>query len=117
MFPVPFRLCSDLGKFIDLQLITLSHSSICNRLFIILFFAFIFNPPLVFCYGATGAGKTYTMLGTPTNPGIMGLTIQDLFDRIDEIGDKGYKFNVTVSYLEVYNEMIRDLLNPSTEVK
>jgi len=36
----------------------------------------------VFAYGATGAGKTYTMMGTPKHPGIMSLTMTELFQRI-----------------------------------
>jgi len=67
----------------------------------------------VFAYGNTGAGKTYTMLGTPEKPGIMMLTLDDLFDDIkakqnDEAHGVDYK--VSVSFLEVYNENIRDLL-------
>jgi len=67
----------------------------------------------VFAYGATGAGKTHTMLGTETDPGIMFLTLQDLFLAIEEREDK--KYTVSLSYLEVYNENIRDLLNPSPD--
>lgn len=67
----------------------------------------------VFAYGCTGAGKTYTMLGTPDQPGIMALTLDDLFQNItrvhaDPLANVVYK--VTVSFLEVYNENIRDLL-------
>ncbi|XP_038048292.1 kinesin-like protein KIF19 [Patiria miniata] len=67
----------------------------------------------VFAYGATGAGKTYTMLGTDYEPGIMARALNDLFDAMDaRREDSVYK--VTMSYLEIYNEMIRDLLNPSS---
>ncbi|OVA10198.1 Kinesin [Macleaya cordata] len=65
----------------------------------------------VFCYGATGAGKTYTMLGTMENPGVMVLAIKDLFAKIRQRSCDGNHV-VHLSYLEVYNEMVRDLLSP-----
>lgn len=65
----------------------------------------------VFCYGATGAGKTYTMLGTVENPGVMVLAIKDLFTKIRQRSFDGNHV-VHLSYLEVYNETIRDLLSP-----
>ncbi|EGD73729.1 kinesin motor domain-containing protein [Salpingoeca rosetta] len=67
----------------------------------------------VFCYGATGAGKTHTMLGHNKAPGVIVLTVQELFKRIRERQDD-ISCNVAVSYLEVYNERIRDLLKPSS---
>eukprot|EP00854_Cymbomonas_tetramitiformis_P024082 gene24082-29226_t len=69
----------------------------------------------VFAYGATGAGKTYTMIGTPDSPGIMVLTLQDLFERISKSDEANeFSFKVTFNYLEVYNENIQDLLSPSS---
>ncbi|CAI8610194.1 unnamed protein product [Vicia faba] len=65
----------------------------------------------VFCYGATGAGKTYTMLGTVENPGVMVLAIKDLFSKIRQRSCDGSHV-VHLSYLEVYNETVRDLLCP-----
>ena len=62
----------------------------------------------VFAYGATGAGKTYTMLGDDANPGIMPLTLEDLFGKINKYKDREYKLKFW--YLEIYNENIRDLL-------
>ena len=62
----------------------------------------------VFAYGATGAGKTYTMTGTDNNPGIMPLTLSELFNKVNSYTDREYK--LTMSYLEIYNENIRDLL-------
>jgi kinesin family protein 18/19 len=70
----------------------------------------------VFAYGCTGAGKTYTMLGTAENPGIMALTLQDMFKNIAILqsnASKSVTYKVTVSFLEIYNENIRDLLTPS----
>uniref|UniRef100_A0A8D0BBD2 Kinesin-like protein n=1 Tax=Salvator merianae TaxID=96440 RepID=A0A8D0BBD2_SALMN len=66
----------------------------------------------VFAYGPTGCGKTYTMLGTDSEPGIYVRTLNDLFSAIEETSDD-MEYEVSMSYLEIYNEMIRDLLNPS----
>uniref|UniRef100_A0A8C4W1A9 Kinesin-like protein n=1 Tax=Gopherus evgoodei TaxID=1825980 RepID=A0A8C4W1A9_9SAUR len=66
----------------------------------------------VFAYGPTGCGKTYTMLGTDHEPGIYARTLHDLFRAIEETSDD-MEYEVSMSYLEIYNEMIRDLLNPS----
>ncbi|NXV79173.1 KI18B protein, partial [Atlantisia rogersi] len=65
----------------------------------------------VFAYGATGAGKTYTMLGSETSPGIMYLTMVELYKRI-EARKEEQSCEVLVSYQEVYNEQIHDLLEP-----
>ncbi|NWW47407.1 KI18B protein, partial [Pedionomus torquatus] len=65
----------------------------------------------VFAYGATGAGKTYTMLGSEKNPGIMYLTMVELYRRI-EARKEQKSCEVLVSYQEVYNEQIHDLLEP-----
>ena len=54
----------------------------------------------VFAYGATGAGKTHTMLGNPNNPGIIFLTVMDLYQRMEELR-AAKKFEISVSYLEV----------------
>lgn len=61
----------------------------------------------VFAYGATGSGKTYTMIGTRENPGLMTLMTKTLYERLDD------QYQLNLSYLEIYNEVIRDLLNPS----
>lgn len=63
----------------------------------------------VLAYGATGAGKTHTMLGTPAEPGVMYLTMLDLYKSMEEIKEEKI-CSTAVSYLEVYNEQIRDLL-------
>ncbi|XP_076855748.1 kinesin-like protein KIF19 isoform X2 [Brachyhypopomus gauderio] len=67
----------------------------------------------VFAYGPTGCGKTYTMLGTDKEPGIYVRTLNDLFKAIEETSDD-MQYSVSMSYLEIYNEMIRDLLNPAS---
>uniref|UniRef100_A0A671TTM4 Kinesin-like protein n=1 Tax=Sparus aurata TaxID=8175 RepID=A0A671TTM4_SPAAU len=63
----------------------------------------------VFAYGATGAGKTHTMLGSQDDPGVMYRTMKELFKRMDDAKEEK-EFAVAFSYLEVYNEQIRDLL-------
>ncbi|KAH3668182.1 hypothetical protein OGAPHI_001936 [Ogataea philodendri] len=68
----------------------------------------------IFAYGATGCGKTYTISGTPESPGIIFLAMQDLFNRISDSEDT-HKTELSLSYLEIYNETIRDLLNPETD--
>ncbi|KAL0468281.1 kinesin domain-containing protein [Neurospora intermedia] len=65
----------------------------------------------VFAYGATGCGKTHTITGTPQSPGIIFLTMQELFEKINERSGEKHT-EVTLSYLEIYNETIRDLLVP-----
>ena len=63
----------------------------------------------VFAYGATGSGKTYTMLGTINKEGIMTRSITDLFKLVNN--KKNNEFKMEVSYIEIYNEIIRDLLS------
>ncbi|RMZ90200.1 hypothetical protein DV736_g2580, partial [Chaetothyriales sp. CBS 134916] len=65
----------------------------------------------VFAYGATGCGKTHTITGTAQQPGIIFLTMQELFDRIAECQEEKVT-EISLSYLEIYNETIRDLLVP-----
>lgn len=67
----------------------------------------------VFAYGATGSGKTYTMAGTAEDPGLMVLSLQEIFRWVSK-EEKEHKFEVTCSYLEVYNEVIYDLLEKSS---
>ena len=62
----------------------------------------------VFAYGATGAGKTYTMLGSEDNPGIMPLSLKELFNKI--LLFKNREYIIKLWYIEIYNENIRDLL-------
>lgn len=65
----------------------------------------------VFAYGPTGAGKTYTMTGTPSEPGVMVLALQQMFQQIEENKEE-VLYKVSMSYIEVYNEQIRDLVAP-----
>lgn len=66
----------------------------------------------VFAYGMTGTGKTFSMQGTANQPGTIPLAITDIFSYIRENPDR--EFLLRVSYLEIYNEKIFDLLNQST---
>lgn len=65
----------------------------------------------VFAYGQTSSGKTHTMLGTPIEPGIIPLAVNRTFDSIAETENR--EFLLRVSYLEIYNEKVNDLLDPS----
>ncbi|CAM1501102.1 Fc.00g102640.m01.CDS01 [Cosmosporella sp. VM-42] len=70
----------------------------------------------IFAYGQTGSGKSYSMMGYGKEVGIIPMICQDMFTRINAIQeDKTTKCTVEVSYLEIYNERVRDLLNPSTK--
>lgn len=66
----------------------------------------------IFAYGQTGSGKSYTMMGTPDQPGLIPRTCEDLFQRIEANEIPNISYNVRVSYFEVYNEHVRDLLAP-----
>ena len=67
----------------------------------------------IFAYGQTGSGKSYTMMGTPNQPGLIPRTCEDLFQRIESSTSPHISYAVRVSYFEVYNEHVRDLLAPS----
>ncbi|KAL4303834.1 hypothetical protein GQ457_10G024790 [Hibiscus cannabinus] len=65
----------------------------------------------VFAYGVTSSGKTHTMHGDQNAPGIIPLAIKDVFSMIQDT--PGREFLLRVSYLEIYNEVINDLLDPT----
>jgi hypothetical protein len=67
----------------------------------------------VFAFGATGSGKTYTMVGNNKESGIMIRSINDLFLKLNNEKNKDY--SVHISYIEVYNEQLKDLLNFNNE--
>jgi kinesin family protein 1 len=70
----------------------------------------------IFAYGQTGSGKSYSMMGYGKEAGVIPKICQDMFQRIGELQqDKNLICTVEVSYLEIYNERVRDLLNPSTK--
>ncbi|ORY17051.1 kinesin-II 85 kDa subunit [Clohesyomyces aquaticus] len=68
----------------------------------------------IFAYGQTGSGKSYTMMGTPEQPGLIPRTCEELFERIQQDPTPNTTYHVHVSYFEVYNEHVRDLLTPRT---
>ncbi|XP_047270920.1 kinesin-like protein KIN-7C, mitochondrial isoform X1 [Capsicum annuum] len=65
----------------------------------------------VFAYGVTSSGKTHTMHGEQKSPGIIPLAVKDVFGIIQETPER--EFLLRVSYLEIYNEVINDLLDPT----
>ncbi|NWZ88514.1 KIF1C protein, partial [Poecile atricapillus] len=70
----------------------------------------------ILAYGQTGAGKSYTMMGRqePGQRGIIPQLCEDLFARVTREGSPELSFSVEVSYLEIYCERVRDLLNPKS---
>uniref|UniRef100_A0A672ZB17 Kinesin family member 1C n=1 Tax=Sphaeramia orbicularis TaxID=375764 RepID=A0A672ZB17_9TELE len=71
----------------------------------------------IFAYGQTGAGKSYTMMGKqePGQEGIIPQLCEDLFQRTGENTDPDLNYSVEVSYMEIYCERVRDLLNPKSQ--
>ncbi|GAA6005007.1 hypothetical protein JCM11491_002305 [Sporobolomyces phaffii] len=71
----------------------------------------------IFAYGQTGSGKSYSMMGYGSDRGIIPLICEALFERIKDREEKeeGLKFTVEVSYTEIYQEKVRDLLNPANK--
>lgn len=70
----------------------------------------------IFAYGQTGSGKSYSMMGYGEEYGIIPKICRDMFERISVMQeDKTLACTVEVSYLEIYNERVRDLLNPATK--
>ncbi|CAB1427707.1 unnamed protein product [Pleuronectes platessa] len=68
----------------------------------------------IFAYGQTGSGKTHTMEGSVENPGINQRALKHLFSEIEERKDM-WSYDVTVSSVEIYNEVLRDLLSKDGE--
>ncbi|KZT20641.1 kinesin-like protein [Neolentinus lepideus HHB14362 ss-1] len=68
----------------------------------------------ILAYGQTGSGKSYSMMGYGADKGIIPLTCCELFNRVEQkkAQDTNVNFQVEVSYIEIYNEKVRDLLNP-----
>ncbi|XP_072263888.1 kinesin-like protein KIF1A isoform X1 [Pyxicephalus adspersus] len=73
----------------------------------------------IFAYGQTGAGKSYTMMGKqePGQQGIIPQLCEDLFSRINDTSNDNMSYSVEVSYMEIYCERVRDLLNPKNKGK
>ncbi|XP_031431412.1 kinesin-like protein KIF1A isoform X13 [Clupea harengus] len=72
----------------------------------------------IFAYGQTGSGKSYTMMGRQDQQdqqGIIPLLCEDLFTKINDNNDNSMSYSVEVSYMEIYCERVRDLLNPKNK--
>ncbi|XP_056157646.1 kinesin-like protein KIF22 [Lampris incognitus] len=71
----------------------------------------------VFAYGPTGAGKTHTMLGNPKQPGVIPQAVHEVFSLVEakEREDDGWDYSAGMSYLEIYNEKVLDLLCPGSQ--
>ena len=60
-------------------------------------------------YGQTGTGKTFTMMGTPTDLGIIPRMLEGIFQRITEL-DAGVNVQVSATFLQIHNDNLYDLL-------
>lgn len=70
----------------------------------------------VFAYGPTGAGKTYTMLGSAEQPGVIPRAVCEVFNLVNaKDEDEGWTYSIGMSYLEIYNEKVLDLLSPNSQ--
>ncbi|XP_033936884.1 kinesin-like protein KIF1A isoform X12 [Pseudochaenichthys georgianus] len=72
----------------------------------------------IFAYGQTGSGKSYTMMGkqdVKDQQGIIPLLCEDLFTKFNDNGENSKSYSVEVSYMEIYCERVRDLLNPKNK--
>ncbi|KAJ2455972.1 hypothetical protein EV183_000315 [Coemansia sp. RSA 2336] len=65
----------------------------------------------IFAYGQTSSGKTHTMHGSGQEPGIIKLAVQEIFNTVKN--DSRREYLIRVSFLEIYNEVLRDLLEPT----
>ncbi|XP_072369445.1 kinesin-like protein KIF13B isoform X2 [Scyliorhinus torazame] len=66
----------------------------------------------IFAYGQTGSGKSYTMMGSKDKPGLIPRLCSKLFERALQEANAEQSFTVEVSFMEIYNEKVRDLLDP-----
>ncbi|XP_019349373.1 kinesin-like protein KIF1B isoform X1 [Alligator mississippiensis] len=71
----------------------------------------------IFAYGQTGAGKSYTMMGKQeeSQAGIIPQLCEELFEKINDNSNEEISYSVEVSYMEIYCERVRDLLNPKNK--
>ncbi|OTF71336.1 kinesin-like protein KIF13A-like protein, partial [Euroglyphus maynei] len=68
----------------------------------------------IFAYGQTGSGKSYTMMGSSHEKGLIPRLCDSIFERIRNLTDEdpNSNFKLEVSYMEIYNEKVHDLLDP-----
>ena len=72
----------------------------------------------IFTYGQTTSGKTYTILGNINYPGILPCSLKNLFDLLEyQKKEKNFNYNLYCSYIEIYNEIIHDLIGDATGCK
>ncbi|XP_018620168.2 kinesin-like protein KIF22 isoform X1 [Scleropages formosus] len=71
----------------------------------------------IFAYGPTGAGKTHTMLGSSEQPGVIPRAVREVFHLVREREEESqdWEYSVGMSYLEIYNEKVLDLLSPGSQ--
>lgn len=69
----------------------------------------------IFAYGQTGSGKSYTMMGGGGNKGLIPRLCDGIFERIRQLQSDRTHFKVEVSYMEIYNEKVHDLLDPKKQ--
>ncbi|XP_058476535.1 kinesin-like protein KIF22 [Solea solea] len=70
----------------------------------------------VFAYGPTGAGKTHTMLGSSEQPGVIPRAVREVFKLVKAKDEgEGWEYSIGMSYLEIYNEKVLDLLSPGSQ--
>lgn len=67
----------------------------------------------IFCYGQTGSGKTYTM---SSSDGMIPLAVHQIYETATNLEDKGWKYSMEGSFVEVYNEVLNDLLGKAEEL-
>ncbi|XP_003961325.2 kinesin-like protein KIF22 [Takifugu rubripes] len=70
----------------------------------------------VFAYGPTGAGKTHTMLGSSEQLGVIPRAVREVFNLVNaKDANEGWDYKIGMSYLEIYNEKVLDLLSPNSQ--
>lgn len=67
----------------------------------------------IFAYGQTGSGKTFTMDGTANQLGVIPRTVELIFDSVKNYKKLGWTYTISATFLEIYNEVFYDLLNPN----
>ncbi len=73
----------------------------------------------IFAYGQTGSGKTFTMAGAPDSPGIASLVFAHIFSetQVDHTAGRSGQLNIKLSIMEIYKEVVYDLLNNRARVE
>ncbi|XP_049287206.1 protein claret segregational [Anopheles funestus] len=71
----------------------------------------------IFAYGQTGSGKTFTMDGVPESLGVIPRTVDLIFNAVNDYKRFGWEYEIRVTFLEIYNEILYDLLDTSGTTK